>query len=158
MKIITAKGFWAQIPRLEIAQNVIRKNRLKIKSLGPRSTCQKCLQDKNPGPKIQANAWWQRLMFPNGWWCQLVPSDACPFFRLSQIAPVVLLWFLCWLCFYAGARVNMVKDHQKKSKGEIRFYQTSRTCISSRTMENPNRVNNKINKFESHFTCLGFPW
>jgi hypothetical protein len=41
----TAKGFGDKIQRLEITQLVIRKNMLEIESLGPRSTCQKCLQD-----------------------------------------------------------------------------------------------------------------
>ena len=132
MKIITAKGFWAQIPRLEIAQNVIRKNRLKIKSLGPRSTCQKCLQDKNQGPKIQANAWWQHMMFPNGRWCQLVPSDACPFFPLSHsIAPVVRLlsshfWTCCPTCQNIAVPKSDIfhRRHQRPRLAQVAAWST----------------------------------
>ena len=111
----TAKGLGDKIQRLEITQRVIRKNMLEIESLGPRSACQKCLQDKNQGPKIQANAWWQRLMFSIAGWCQLVPSDACPLFRLSQIAPVVRpllshFWFFRWI---------QSKTYQKAHSGQL---------------------------------------
>ena len=38
-----SKGFWYKIQRLETIQNTIRKNMLKIKSLGPRSGGRKCI-------------------------------------------------------------------------------------------------------------------
>ena len=126
VKIISAKGFWDKTQRLETIQNVISKTTLKIKSLCPRSDCQKgyvkpmlgnlgsmpCVGTF--GPSELEKAILGLLMFPC-WgiarlgWANVGQGVSMLGLMLSQLQPMWGRWWVIWWALWASMEVSREK-------------------------------------------------